>query len=242
VILSLPLEPYYEKKIACPYCEVSYSTRKVRSRVANPYKIDTDFCPRYKADQINPLYYNVNVCHSCGYSFNDKFYSFFPPGAKEEIQDKIVRSWRGQDYSNERDFEKAVETYKLAIYCAELKREKPIVLAGLCMRLAWLYRYQEDAVNETRFLQLALKKYEDQLMGSSSFDPDMSEMKVIYLVGEIQRRLGMDTEAVKSFSSVVNHRNKLVEKNVVNMARERWDEIREKRDKEKQAMLSTENS
>ncbi len=40
----------------------------------------------------------------------------------------------------ERDIDEAIETYKLAYLSAMFKKEKSLTLAGLTLRIAWLYR------------------------------------------------------------------------------------------------------
>ncbi|WP_244888201.1 DUF2225 domain-containing protein [[Bacillus] enclensis] len=56
------LTPYYDKKIQCLACRHSYSTTKIRSRFVKVKGHESDFCPVYGSDEINPLLYNVSVC------------------------------------------------------------------------------------------------------------------------------------------------------------------------------------
>ncbi|MGW6662291.1 MULTISPECIES: DUF2225 domain-containing protein [Peribacillus] len=45
-------------------------------------------------------------------------------------------------------------------YCGALKKEKHIILAGICLQIAWLYRINKNKEQEERFLRFALKEYE----------------------------------------------------------------------------------
>lgn len=214
-------------------CETNYKTRKIRARFSNPYQIDSDFCPHYKKATNNPLFYMINVCPQCGYSFNDQFSDTFPEQAKSLIWEKICRSWQQLNLTEERSFKQAVDSYKLAIYCAEYKEEKPEVLAGLCLRLAWLYRGAGEEEQEKRFLQLSLKKYDEAYLKNSSFQ-GMTEMTILYMIGELNRRLGNSKDAITNFSRVINHKKKHEDKKMVKMARDQWMVMREKKQTEEE--------
>jgi uncharacterized protein (DUF2225 family) len=223
------LESYYDKSITCPLCENTYKTRKIRTRFSNPSQIDSDFCPHYKDEKTNPLYYLVNVCTQCGFSFTDQFSDHLSEEAKEKIFYSISRAWKTLDFTQYRGKKQAVDSYKLAIYCAEFKLEKPEVLAGLCLRLAWIFRQSNEYVQEERFLRLALKKYEEAYIQNTSFDENMSEMKMLFIIGELHRRLGNHQDAIRNFTKVINHKNKEDDKKMVKLAREQWMEMREQK-------------
>jgi hypothetical protein len=55
----------------------------------------------------------------------------------------------------------------------------------------------------------------------------MSEMKVLYLLGELYRRLEEHNKAIKFFSLVLEHKNKNLETGIVKMARVQWLETKE---------------
>ena len=52
------------------------------------------------------------------------------------------------------------------------------------------------------------------------------EAKVMYLIGELHRRLGNDNEALRWFTEMIG-RHKKKSPQLVKMARERWQFIRE---------------
>ena len=219
------LGPFYEKKLTCLYCNKDFTTLRVRSRASVPYKIDSDFCPHYRAGSHNPHFYYVNVCPECGFAFSEEFSSHFPPGSKEILRVKIVIPWgkrEQKDFCHTRDLQQAIDSYKLAIYAGSLKQEKHAALAGLCLRLAWIYRTENNPEQEQRFTALALKEYEDSYLYSDFNGTSMSEMKVLFIIGELSRRLGDYAKAIAHFAKVIDHPNRNDEIKMVNMAREQW--------------------
>lgn len=221
------MDPLYDRNIRCLVCQQSYTTKKIRSRFLRPVKHDTDFCSYYPSEDVNPLFYYVSVCPHCGFSVTEEFSSYFPPTTLEAIQTTICQVWNGSDYSGKRTFQEAVNTYKLGIYCATLKREKHIVLAGLYMRLAWLYRTYEILEQEERFMRLALEQYIASYSKDDFQGTRMSEVRLLYLIGELHRRLKQPKQAILYFSKVIAKKKETIEKRIVQMAHERWQEIRE---------------
>lgn len=225
--MSEELQPLYDKKIACPVCTQAYNTKKIRSRFIRIEKVEDDFFTHYKDKLLNPIFYEIYVCPKCGYSFADTFSKSISSAALDNIKRQISDNWKERDYSGERTIEQAVEVYKLALLSGSLKKEKSIVVAGLCLRLAWLYRMLEKEDQEIRFLALALENYVSSYIESDYVGTQMTEMRLLYLIGELSRRTGKRNEAVKYFSKVIGHKNRSVETKLVEMAREQWYLVRE---------------
>ncbi|MBT2643352.1 DUF2225 domain-containing protein [Bacillus sp. ISL-41] len=221
------LVPLYDKKYTCAMCENSFTTKKVRSRFVKVLNFDTDFAPLYADGFENPNFYYINVCPDCGYSFTDDFSSYFPPGAKQVIQDKICNQWVPHDYGAERTIQDALNTFKLAAYSSMLKKEKHIVTAGLYIRLAWLYRSTENLDQELRFLKLSLKEYTESYSTGDYKGTQVSELRLMYLIGELSRRIGNTQDAVRFFSKVIEKQRQSVEPQIIQIAKDRWQEMRE---------------
>ncbi|SHI06269.1 DUF2225 domain-containing protein [Desulfosporosinus lacus] len=213
---------FYEKKLTCIYCGSPFITQRVRSRFSVPYRTDSDFCPHFREGNYNPHYYFVNVCPECGFAFSEEFSEQFPLGSKELINSRIAKHWKKRNFGEERDLQQALESYKLAILAGTLKKEKNAVLAGLCLRLAWLYRTEDNTEQEKRFLVLALKAYEESFVHSDFADTSMSEIRVLFMIGELSRRLEQYKKAVSYFSKIIQHKDADGETKIVNLAREQW--------------------
>ncbi|GAB6154101.1 DUF2225 domain-containing protein [Desulfosporosinus burensis] len=217
-----PLEAFYEKKLTCVYCSKAFTSLRVRSRFSVPYQVDSDFCPHYRAGNFNPHFYYVNVCPECGFAFSEEFSDQFPKGTKEVINVQITGQWAKRDFGKVRDIQQALESYKLAILAGSLKHEKNAVLAGLCLRLAWLYRTDNNTDQETRFMGLALKAYEESFLHSDFMGTSMSEINVLFMLGELSRRLGQYKKASTYFAKVIEHKEAKDEQKIITRAREQW--------------------
>lgn len=212
----------YPRRMRCLLCGHEFSTLKVRSRMAAPYALDSDFCPHYREGTINPNWYYVNVCPECGFAFTEKFAKEFSVEAKAQIKLKISARWEKRDFGRIRDEQQAIESFKLAIFAATLKKEKHALLGGLCLRLAWIYRENKNKGEEERFLRLAAGEMAEAYVQSDFAGTSFSEMQVLYLAGELNRRLGHYQEAINYFAKVAEHPNRNNERRILNLAREQW--------------------
>ncbi|WP_066291466.1 DUF2225 domain-containing protein [Bacillus sp. FJAT-29937] len=230
----IEIEPIFDKKCECKMCKKSFTSKKLRSRFIKVKNYDTDFCPKYTSEEANPILYHVEVCPHCGYSSTSDFSPYFPPGTIEDIQAQVCDQWSPQDLGQKRKLRDAIKTYKLAVYCGLLKKEKHITIAGMYMRLAWIYRILENEEQEQRFLKLAVKTYVDSYMADDFRGTQVSEVKLMYLIGELSRRTHRNDQAVKFFSKVIEQQNRSIESGIIEMARERWYEMRDSQKTAKQ--------
>ncbi|PFA70502.1 hypothetical protein CN378_01120 [Bacillus sp. AFS015802] len=219
--------PFYDKKTQCLSCKHSYSTTRIRSRFVKLAGHDSDFCPLYESSEINPLLYNVSVCPMCGFSYTDDFTAYIPSVLKSELEKKISLHWQPQDYGKQRSYSDAINTYKLAAYCALIKKEKKVTIAGLYLRTAWLYRKTGEQEQERRFINLATHEYIDAYLTDGVPASLMSETKLLYIIAELLRRQDKIDESVAYLSKVIGKQHLSTEPKIIEMARERWYEIRE---------------
>ncbi|AHF06130.1 DUF2225 domain-containing protein [Desulfitobacterium metallireducens] len=215
------LQPFYEKSITCLFCGESFTTKKIRSKFSAAYKTDADFCPHYKDNLYNSLYYHVSVCPSCGFAFNSEFSKDFTSVAKNSIQKNIAEKWQIRDLGSIRDNRTAIETYKLAILSASLKGERHFVIAGLCLRLSWIYRQENQPDDEQRFLNLAIKEYDASYL-YSDFVKSWSALKMLYILGELNRQVGEFKQAISYFTKIVNDPDRNQDRLILNRTREQW--------------------
>ncbi|RID85340.1 DUF2225 domain-containing protein [Peribacillus asahii] len=220
------LPPLFDKSIECLLCKQPATTKKIRSRFIKVSEYDTDFCPKYAEGTTNGLFYNIHVCPKCGFAFSKEFSKYFAPGTKEEISEKICSHWVPHSFSGERTINDAIQTYKLACYSAILKKEKHITIAGLYLRTAWLYRLKQNEEQEHRFMRLARREYEESFSIGDYTGTQVSEVRILYLLGELSRRIGELQAATKHFSMVLEKRKSAVETSIIQMARDRWADIK----------------
>ena len=221
------IQPLFDRSMECLLCKQTSTTKKIRSRFIKVAEYDTDFCPKYEEGSVNALYYNIFVCPHCGFAYSKDFSKYFAPGTKELIIEKICSNWVSHSFSEERTIDDAIQTYKLASYSATLKKEKHITIAGIYMRIAWLYRIKQDKEQEIRFMKLARHEYDESFSIGDYSGTQVSEIRILYLAGELSRRIGDNQKAMKYFSSVLEKQKSAVETSIIQMARDRWAEIKE---------------
>ncbi|WP_262177527.1 DUF2225 domain-containing protein [Saccharococcus sp. Marseille-Q5394] len=219
----------YAKKIECENCKEKFTTTKIRSRFVRVSKHESDFKPVYSDSNINPILYNVAVCPTCGFAFTDEFSSYFAPGVKEEINQKITSLWSGRSFGDERTIDEAIETYKLAYVSAGVKKEKSLTMAGIMLRIAWLYDDKNDIDSGIRFRKVSRNLYTEAYSAGDHAGTQMSETRVLYLMAELSHQIGDKEEAIRNFSKVIESQRISTDPQIIEMAKERWQEIREQR-------------
>lgn len=227
----MELSPYYEKHITCIHCKKEFPSMKVRSKFVKVVENESDFHPIYENPEINPLFYHVFVCEHCGFSFTDDFTKYFAPGIKEEIQHKIAEHWKPHSFGHERIIQDALSAYKLALVCGNMKKEKHVTLAGIALRTAWLYRMKSEIEQEQRFLTIARDQYIESYAADDYKGTQMSEIRILYMIAELSRRLHDRNTAIRYFSKVIEKQRSSVEPKIIDMAKEQWQQMREEKEK-----------
>jgi uncharacterized protein (DUF2225 family)/CRP-like cAMP-binding protein len=213
---------FFRKEYNCPLCKTRFGTLKPRQKYIITEKTDEDFCAYYKT--VNPLYYEINVCPQCGYSFNNST----ADKIKVEISDRLAKIiadiWGQENYCGARDLDDAIETFKLALECQRERGASDAAMGRLFLKLAWLYRYKKESERERGNLEKALyhltKSYD-----SAPEDPK-EEMNLMFLLGQLNRILSSDREAVNWFIRITQHPEKKSYPYIVNRARDAWQDIR----------------
>lgn len=219
------MEPLYETKVQCICCETSFITSRVRPSFKRAVKSDTDFCGYYKAD-INPDYYVVRVCPTCGYASTENGTERLSDKQKMSYYENIGSRWVAREFSGERTLQQAMATYKLALLSAQSVSESQRVIAGILHHIAWLYRYEGNHAEEQRFLRFALQAYLRVFEGEGA---ELNGAKLMYLIGELNRRIGERAEAVRWFSRIVNDK-RIMDAAMIRASREQWQLIREEQE------------
>jgi uncharacterized protein len=218
----LPLvEPLFAVKVNCIYCEVEFKTSRVRPSFKKSLKTDTDFGIHYK--EINPDYYVVRVCPFCGLATTENFSDKMTKDQRRTFEEKVKDNWSMRNYSGARNWDEAMQTYKLALVCAQIKGEKERIIAGILHHIAWLYREKQNTDLEIKFLRFALEAYIEVYESEGG---SLNNAKLMYLIGELHRRLGDFNNAVKWFARVVNDK-KIMDTAMIKASRDQWTTTRE---------------
>ncbi|MBD8036880.1 DUF2225 domain-containing protein [Solibacillus sp. A46] len=225
------ISPYYEKDVECLNCKKKFPTLKVRSKSIKVDHTESDFHPIYADNQVNALYYNVFVCQHCGFSFTEDFNKYFAPGVKEQITIQISNNWIPHNFKSERTVFDAIQAYKLALLCATIKKEKFVIISGLTLRLAWLYRSINNTGQEQRFLKMARDFYMESFSTEDFSGTQMSSIRIMYMIAELSRRINDYQNATRFFSRVIESQRVGGEAKLIEMAKEQWELVREEREK-----------
>lgn len=207
----------YDRKVLCPVCGEKFITRTVRAGKAKLLSIDTDLRPKY--DIITPYAYDVILCNCCGYAALSKFFKKITVTQADWIKTQISNSYRGRKYPDEYTYEIAIERYKLALLNAVVKKVKASEKAYICLKIAWLYRcYTEELIqnenpsdeliednnkNEMIFIAKAYEGFINTYQSEAFPVCGMQEMTVMYLIGDLARKLGKLDESTKWVSKVI---------------------------------------
>lgn len=215
------LIPLYTIKITCCNCEHEFSTSRVRPSLKRAIRRDADFCSYYKAE--NPDYYVVRVCPKCGFASTENSADRLAGWQRKAFEAQVGSRWTPRDFGDKRSWETALETYKLALICAQSINDKERIVASLLHHIAWLYRYRGETEQEQRFLRYALDEYVKVFENDTS---GRNDARLMFLIGELNRRLGEFPTAVKWFSRLVNDQ-RIVDAAMIRASREQWAILRE---------------
>jgi len=217
-------ELLYDKDIECLYCQSTFTTKKIRLSKVLVDKKDSDFCVHYTSDE-NPYYYEVWVCPHCGFAFNASFQEL-KPAQKEIVKKEYIQRIGSLNLCGPRTWEEALQAVKLALLCASLSGQSNSIIASLCLRIAWLNRFQGNRAEEEKFLGKAIQSLEEAYNNDNLAQSSLGEQKILYLLGELNGRLGNFAETRRWFNILLSQRN--IEPAINNLAREQWAEYKSK--------------
>ncbi len=187
-------------------------------------KQDSDFCSYYK--DINPYYYKIWMCPHCGYAAQDANFEDILPAAAEKVKKFFAGRDIQIDLSGKRSREQGIVSHQLAIVCGELAGVPASRLAGMHLRLGWLYRETQQTMQEQATLIKAVEYYEIALEKENMPIGSMTELTITYLIGDLLRRTGASDKALLYLSKVVSSPQAKQEKRIADLARDVWQDMR----------------
>lgn len=219
---------FFEQQKQCPVCGYKFTVTRVRSSACIVMHRETDFHVKYR--DIDPLLYSIWVCPNCQYANNDKdFIQDFKPHEMERMKKGLpLLKTEEPDFSGERTPPLALQAVELAIRTAMVRQAPAIVLAGFYLRGAWLYRDLGKTEEEIKFVEQAKKLYQQSFEKEwGRYAAKMSDSRIMYLIGELNRRLGNNEEAIKWFSRTINNKDIKAEPEINRLVRDQWEIARE---------------
>ena len=216
-------DPLYFLEKECTVCGGKFQVTFVRLRLSL-IKQDTDLCAYYK--DINPYYYTVWVCPHCGYAAQESEFTKITPSMIKRMQEFSAGRDVNVNLCGVRTREQAIVSYQLAIFYTKMLGLPASKLAGLQLRLGWLYRESGQTDEEMKVLVQACMSYEEALAKERMPIGNLSELTVMYLISDLLWRTGEREKAKLCLSRVVSSPLAKVEKRIADLARDLWQEIR----------------
>jgi len=220
------------KETKCPICETSFKTIRVKSNAAALARKDEDFCPYYK--NLNPMYYEIIVCPICAYAASEANFNEVGDFELIALRNAFKTRQVARDYTELREWTDGVDSFKLALLTATARKAKVSSIAGICLRIAWLYREKNDD-KEEGFLKYAYENYRKAYEEEAPPYGNMNEMMLAYLLGELARRLNMIDDAAYWLGKAVQSPERKSNPRIEEMARNQFSIVRDemkKRSKE----------
>lgn len=215
----------YETEKECPLCTNSFKVTRTRVGM-KLISMDTDFRMQYEG--VNPYLYVVWLCPHCGYAAPDTCFAPLMESEKATLLKNLQGKEVGINLQGERTVDQALASYKLAIYFGELRKIPQSQIAGLFLKMAWLYRDKEDAELEQACLKKAVEHYMEAYSTERFPIGKMTQNTLGYLVANLLDRIGEYEQAATWLGKVVNQKSS-GEAKVREMARDLWQSLKEKR-------------
>lgn len=214
-----PMDYLYSKEFSCPVCDRVFINFIVRKSKLKLVGMESDLKPNYQT--IDPNRYDVLLCDHCGYASLLSGFARISDKQIDLVQKTITPRFTSKEYPIPLSAEDAVERYKLALLNAVTKGVKASEKAILCLKIAWLYRDLNNEDNEQLFLRNALAGLKEAYTSESFPIGSMDENTTEYVIGELARRTGERSEAMRWISALI------VKKNLQKGLRERAMNIKE---------------
>ena len=223
-------ELLYDKDCKCPVCRHRFTTKKIRTRGLRIERREDDFNVIFK--DINPNYYYIWVCPTCGYSATEKEFDNITSQQEDLISKSIRSKWKERSYGGVRTYSEAEESFKMALLIGQILNKSKSYMAGISLRLAWLYR-ETNNPKEITFLTHALELFEASYQTERIDEQGLDEVSLAYLNGELNRRVGRYKQAVRWYSITLDHPNIKNKRHLQIKAREQWQLAKEQNDEAK---------
>lgn len=173
--------------VRCPVCGEEFEAAEVTS--CSYAGTDTDLRPHYMG--FDPLPHFIWTCPACGVS---AYSSEFTQLAT------AVRGWIRKGHLGRPQSDAASRRYTLAARCYERAVAPALKLANLYLQASWCARQEEDAAAERLSQRRALEHFRQALETEEVSTEERP--KIVYLLGELCRRLGDFEAALVYFDQV----------------------------------------
>jgi len=195
------LNHLFDKQVICPVCNSHFKSKTVKSKSPRVVSKDSDFFIRYSV--ANPYFYDVLICNSCGYAAMRIDFEKLKIHKKELVFSNVTPKWKPREYPDILDEKLAIERYKLALLNALLLNLPDSTKAMISLKIAWMNRLLDNSTQETLFLKQALEGFNNAYINEIFPIYGLQRDSLMYLLGELSRKLGNYQDALLWFSRTI---------------------------------------
>lgn len=208
----------FDKGYTCPVCDKEFKSKTVKTGKAKLISADSDLRPKYHT--VDSLKYDAIVCPECGYAALNRFFNYMTSPQAKLIKAQITANFKGLSEEGETlSYDEALAKHKLALLSAIVKKSKLSERAYTCLKIAWLLRGKAetlpaDTANHDEVIKQLNKEEAEFIMNAyegfvNAFSKEMfpmcgmDENTTTYLVADLARRCGKNSEASRWVSKVL---------------------------------------
>ncbi len=215
----------WNKKLACPFCNGEFETTRLRASAIRVKDKHSDFGSVFEGP--SPYFYAITACPHCSIAARNEEFEKFNAGYEPKLMEvcKKMKSSGGAKHEafhlGELSVEQAVKRHELAITMHQFRAHSDASeLAGLYMHLAWIYRASGNAEGEKKAMASAAAAYQEFYEKGNKLPEKLGEPGILYLIGELNRRIGNAKEGRQYFSRALMSKELGAFPNIENMLRE----------------------
>ncbi|MBU5488218.1 DUF2225 domain-containing protein [Clostridium sp. MSJ-8] len=191
----------FDRKITCPICGNEFTTKSVKVNSVRIASKDSDFFVRYKTG--NPYLYDIWTCEKCGYTAMKSDFDKIKSFEKDILKEQLLPKWKERHFNEIMTPSDALEKYKLALINASILGRSKGTLGFILLRIAWMYRLEEDEEKENHFLTQSVKCFEEAFSTEPFPIYGLQRDSLTYLIGDLYRRIGEYDKALTWYSNVI---------------------------------------
>jgi hypothetical protein len=193
----------YSVDVQCPVCGNNFKANKLFESKLTQLSRDPELRTHFQ--NIEPIHFKVWVCPDCLYANFLNRWSDLSACQRSTLKRSVEK--RKSDLAGlsepDGDAERAINNYRLAIECLTQIKAGSNMIASAWLNLAWLYDDRDDADLATTARKNSLEAYEEFYFEERSLAPAL-EFQALYIIGELNKRLGNIKKAHEYFLKVVH--------------------------------------
>lgn len=215
---------FYQKEQYCPVCLSFFKRDAVRYSSAYVQTMESDFHVIYS--NTSPLHYAVAVCPVCNFAApNSVFKSSLPQNIIDSLARALLVMYPDKiNLCGERTPGEALKSWQMAIQSGQLRKATSGEMGGIFLGAAWMSRELHKSDLESTYLRQSLAAYIDAHDNEPMPIGKMDEVTVMFLIGELNRRIGNFREAIGWFDRLLNDRKVKKNPRLEKMTREQWQQ------------------